>query len=988
MGPDKTMRGFLKNLVNMIFGIPSTPAPGTPRMTTPAPQSSPKSAPVRKPVIRKAAVIGAGVMGSGIAAQLANAGIDVVLLDKFPGAAQKAIDRMLKASPATDPMNAGFMHHNHADRIDTGTTDDDMARISDADWIIEVVPEILSVKHATFRAIDHHRKPGSIVSSNTSTIPLAILSAGMSDAFRQDFLITHFFNPVRFMDLLEIIAGPETRPEVMKLMQETCDIDLGKKVVIAQDTPGFIANRIGTFMIQRAMAEMVDKNLKIEEIDAALGVGVGFPKDGVFGLMDIVGLDLGPKVTQSLQSSLSPEDALHSVLRPVPALDRLIVEGKTGRKSKTGEGFYRVLPGPDGKKIRQVVDLADGTYRDAEKIVFDSMKLGRKGLRPVLEHGDTGSRIAWNVLRDTLAYTAGLAGEIGGDIDAIDTAMRAGYNWKYGPFEMIDRMGTSWFAARLDEAGMDIPEIMRAARGRPLYTTEGDKTYRMTLSGQYTQIVKPDGILDLDDIKRTSQPIAANNAASLWDIGDGVLCAELHGMKNTLDPDTVAMMNEAVDTVSGSQGKFKALVIYSNDKNFAVGANLGLAARVMNMGNWDMLDDIIGDGQQAMQRLKYAPFPVVGATGGLTLGGGCEILLHCDALQAHAESYIGLVETGVGLVPAWGGCKEYLLRAHDAYGDKGPMFFVRKAFEAIMLPNVSTSTSAHTARSNLFLRSGDGISMNRARLLSDAKARAMNMADGYTPPAPRSLKLPGPDGKAALRMALDDFYAKGDATWHDIRVAEMLSTVLTGGNTHGATPLSENDILRLERQAFVTLAKTAQTRARIKHTINTGKPLRESPLHTPVNTADLRDMLDTHTPKERYIVLAREAASSAPPPSPGTLPDVTGMKPMDAVITIMKKDGWMPTPPPLNDSRLSAAFNESAQQTKQGTIDRMNRQKGMAAFLPAEKIRSEILGGFDKSIRKAADKQHAETDDEQKIRLQASQAVMEHYRDIVRELKF
>lgn len=980
------MREFLKNVANRIFGV--APAAPESEPAASAPEEKPQSAP--EPVIRRAAVIGAGVMGSGIAAQLANAGIEVLLLDKFPGAAQKAIERMLKATPATDPMSAGFMHRDHAKRISVGTTDDDMARIADADWIIEVVPEILPLKHATFKAIDQHRKPGSVVSSNTSTIPLSTLSEGMSDTFKQDFLITHFFNPVRFMDLLEIVTGPATRPEVTAIIQKVCDTDLGKKVVLAQDTPGFIGNRIGTYMIQRAMAETVDKNLKIEEVDAALGVGVGFPKDGIFGLMDIIGLDLGPKVTQSLQNSLSPDDAFQNLTRCVPVLDQLIAEGKTGRKSKTKEGFYRMVTGADGTKTRQVIDLDSGTYRDAVKISFDSMKLGRKSLRPVLEHGDAGSQIAWNVLRDTLAYTAGLTGALGGDINAIDTAMRAGYNWKYGPFEMIDRMGTAWFAERLEEAGMEPPKILQVAHGRPLYAMEGNDRVKMTLSGQYMPMIKPDGILDLADIKRAGHPVSSNNSASLWDLGDGVLCAELHGMKSALDPDTISMLGEAVETVSGSGGKFKALVIYSDDKNFAVGANLGLAARVMNMGNWDLLDDIVGEGQQAMQRLKFAPFPVVGAVGGLALGGGCEILLHCDALQAHAESYIGLVETGVGLVPAWGGCKEYLLRAQDAYGDKGPMLAIRKTFETIMLPNLSTSTSAHTAKTNLFLREGDGISMNRDRLLADAKAKALGMVADYTPPAPRTLTLPGPEGKTALRMALDDLYAKGDATWHDIRVAEMLTTILTGGDkTNHLKAVSETDIMLLERQAFVTLAKTAQTRARIRHTVNTGKPLREGPLAMPLQTTALRSMLDIYTPKERTIETESSApVESAPSSGTGPLPDTTGMKPMDAVITIMKKDGWMPAPPPLIDSLLSIAFNESAQQTKQGTIDFMNKKKGMAGFLPAERVRSEILGGFDKNIQKAGNQLLAATDEQQKIRLQASQKVMEHYRDVVRELKF
>jgi 3-hydroxyacyl-CoA dehydrogenase len=808
----------------------------------------------------------------------------------------------------------------------------------------------------------------------------------MSDNFKKDFMISHFFNPVRFMELLELVVGPETSKDAVDMVQHIGDVHLGKKVVVSHDTPGFIGNRIGTFMIQRAIAEAMDNNLKIEEVDAALGRGVGFPKDGIFGLMDIVGLDLGPKVTGSLDKALPAWDSFHALLRTVPALDKLIAEGKTGRKSAAKEGFYRMVKSDDGSKKKQVVDLKTGEYRDAEKISFESADAGRDGLRQVFEHGDRGSQIAWNVLRDTLVYSANTVGEIADDIHSIDIGMRAGYNWKYGPFEMIDRVGTDWFTEKLKAENIPVPKILEAAAGRPLYRIENGKRQMMTTSGSYANIPQADGILDLDSIKRSTPAISSNDSASLWDIGDGAVCLELHGPKNTLDPDVMKMINHACAMIPASGGKYKTLVITSNDKNFAVGANLALAAGIIGSQNWDLMESVIAEGQQAMQNLKFAPFPVVAAVGGMALGGGCEIPLHCDAIQAHAETYIGLVETGVGIVPAWGGCKEFLLRASDAADKKGPSPAVNKAFEAIMMPQNSMSSSAHTAKQNLWLRKGDGISMNRDRLLSDAKARALSMVPGYTPPQPRTLRLPGAGGKAALSMAIDGFHDRGETTPYDVVVADRLAWVLTGGDTDHTKMLSETDILALERQAFMTLAKSPGTLARIKYTVSTGKPLRE-PLSDQSAREIRANLPSLHTPKDITISLTPPTIAAPMKSQTAYVPNPEKMKPADAVIHILQNDGWMPESP-ATTPELVSTFNEAAHLTKTKMISGLAQVRSTLKYLPSGMAKSKLVEDFTSRVGKAENKLVSEQDSVKKVQLQATIAVMNHYRDELEKLKF
>ncbi|MFQ5935121.1 MAG: 3-hydroxyacyl-CoA dehydrogenase NAD-binding domain-containing protein [Acidiferrobacterales bacterium] len=771
------------------------------------------------PEIRKAAVLGAGVMGAGIAAHLTNADVPVVLLDIVPeGAtsrkvvAEGAVERMLKTQPAA------FMHKRNASLITPGNIEDHMARLADADWIVEAVVERLDVKHAVYEKIEAVRKDNAIVSSNTSTIPLGDLTVGMSARFKRNFLITHFFNPPRYMRLLEVVSGKHTRPQAVDTIRNFADAALGKGVVMAKDTPGFIGNRIGVFWLQCALLEAIELGLTVEEADAVMSKPVGIPRTGVFGLLDLVGLDLQPHVLESMHSSLPKHDAFQKVFRVPELVLRMIDDGYTGRKGKGG--FYRINKA-SGNKVKEAIDLVTGEYRAAVTPQLESLAQNG-GLRALASHEDKGGRYAWRVLSQTLSYAASLVPEIADDIVAVDGAMKLGYNWKFGPFELLDQLGPAWFAERLQAESKPVPELLAKAGSRSFYEVDQGHLHYLNVDGGYSAVPRASGVLLLADIKRSREPITRNVSASLWDIDDGVLCLEFHTKMNALDPNVLSMIQQAIDIVPE---QYKALVIYNESRHFSAGANLGLLLYAANMAAWSEIESMVRQGQEAYRALKYAPFPVVGAPAGMALGGGCEVLLHCDAIQAHAETYIGLVEVGAGVVPAWGGCKEMLLRwmAHPNAA-KGPMPPVMKVFETISTAVVAKS--AAEAQVHRFLRPDDGITMNRDRLLADAKAKALALARNYTPPQPPEIHLPGPTAKAALEMAVDNFRRLGKATAHDEHVAKALAEVVSGGDADITDTLSEDDVLALERAAFMQLVRHSATLARMEHLLETGKPLR------------------------------------------------------------------------------------------------------------------------------------------------------------------
>ncbi|MAU85374.1 MAG: 3-hydroxyacyl-CoA dehydrogenase [Euryarchaeota archaeon] len=774
--------------------------------------------------IEKVAVIGSGVMGAGIAAHCANAGCEVLLLDIVPkdnqdrsAIARKSIQMMHKSNPEM------LMHKRNAMRITAGNIEDDLHLLKNYDWVVEVIVENLQIKKNLYSRLSDCIGPSTILSSNTSTIPRSELVSELSKDISSRFLITHFFNPPRYLPLLEVVTSPEVNDEVVSTFCDFADRRLGKRVTICNDSPGFIGNRLGVYFVQRAIKATLDHGLSVEQADAMLGRPIGLPKTAVFALMDLIGIDLIPKVGESLQSRLEQEDPFHKITGPgEDIIITMIEEGNTGRKGKGG--FYR-LSRDNGKKVKEARDLYSGEYHKANRRAsFPSAKMGKRGLSALMDCDDDGARFVTDVLLDTLAYAAYIVPDVSDDIYSIDGAMKVGYNWKKGPFEMMDSIGVTSMVKRLRETGREIPKFLSQAEEKgSFYNIKDGEILRLSPSGEMVLVERPKETLNVADLKRRGQPLKRNGSASIWDMGDEVLLVEYHTKMNAMDPMNIEMLVNAVD-IAESDG-FKGIVIGNDASNFCAGANLGLALFAANLGAWKDLEDFITLGQDTYQTLKYCDVPVVAASAGLSLGGGAEVLMHCDAVQAHAESYVGLVEVGVGVVPAWGGCKELLGRLVE-YGlvTNGPMGAAMKAFETIGTAQVAKS--AEQARSLGFLAPTDNITMNRDRLLADAKSKVLELHEDYTPPEPRTYALPGPTGMAALSLALNDLSLSGQATPHDVVVATRLAQILTGGQTDITETLEEDDILSMEKETFANLLKHLDTLDRVQHMLETGKPLR------------------------------------------------------------------------------------------------------------------------------------------------------------------
>ncbi|HEX7820378.1 MAG TPA: FAD-dependent oxidoreductase, partial [Sphingobium sp.] len=680
--------------------------------------------------IRTAAVIGAGVMGSGIAAHLANAGLDVVLLDREKALADAGIARQLKAG--------GFMDPAFASRISTGSTQQDLARLADADWIVEAVAEDVATKQTLYRSIDLARKAGSIVSSNTSTIPLADLVADMPQGFAADFLITHFFNPPRVMRLLELVSGEATKPDVTETIRAFADRSLGKSVVICNDTPGFIGNRIGNYWLSAALNEAIALGIDVEEADAVIGKPFGIPATGIFGLIDLVGIDLLPMVLRSLQGATGRDDPIQDYPAEPALIAKMIAQNRLGRKS--GAGFARVSR---DRKAREVIDLATGDYRPNRAVASESLVAAKGDARALMEHPGLGGRYAAVVMEKTLAYAASLVPEIADTPDAVDEAMRSGYGWQQGPFELIDRLGAGWLKARLEARGADVPPYLAMATEKDgFYAVRDGERTSLRPDGVVMPLSRSESVLRLSDLALAARPVASWNSANLWDLGDGVACLEIRSKMHTFSPDLLDAIGQALGRCGTD---FRALVIGSDAPYFSAGADLRIFVEMFEKGGRDALDAFIDHGQRTFQAIKFAPFPVVAAASGVALGGGCELLLHCDAIQAHAELCMGLVETSVGLIPGWGGCKEMMFRLSSASdAPHGPVASALAAYSLIAAAKVSTS--AFDARAQGFLRPYDAITMNRDHLLADAKATALSLAGGYVAPEPSLLPLSGPSG--------------------------------------------------------------------------------------------------------------------------------------------------------------------------------------------------------------------------------------------------
>ena len=774
--------------------------------------------------IQKVAVIGSGVMGAGIAAHCANAGCEVLLLDIVPDGAEDrnslsktAIQNMHKSNPEM------LMHKRNSKRITPGNIEDDLHLLEDFDWVIEVVIENLDVKRDLYSRLCDNIGPETILSSNTSTLPRSKLVSELPRDVSSRFLITHFFNPPRYLPLLEVVTSPEVDESVVTRFCKFADHRLGKRVTMCNDRPGFIGNRLGVYFIQRAFKATLELGLSVEQADAMLGRPIGLPKTAVFALMDLVGIDLIPHVTESLLEHLPDDDPFHKIAGTGEEIIlNMIQDGYTGRKGKGG--FYR-LNKDGGKKVKEARNLYTGEYLNANRrAAFPSAKMGKRGISSLMDCNDKGARLVKEVLLDSLSYAAHIVPDVSDDIYSIDGAMKVGYNWKAGPFEMMDSIGVESMVERLESSGREVPSFLSLAAERgSFYGMEDGEITRLDPTGEMVIVNRPEDTLTVADLKRRGKPLRRNGSASIWDTGDGVLLVEYHTKMNAMDPMNMEMLLNAVDLAESED--YKGIVIGNDATNFCAGANLGLALFAANLAAWKDLEDFIGLGQDTYQTLKYCEVPVVAASAGLCLGGGAEVLMHCDAVQAHSESYVGLVEVGVGIIPAWGGCKELLGRLVD-FGlvTNGPMGAVMKAFETIGTAQVAKS--AEQARSMGFLGPHDGITMNRDRLLADAKRKVLDLSENYVPPAPRTYRLPGPTGLAGLNLALSDLALSGQATPHDVVVATSLAGILTGGNTDITVAMEEDDILAMEKEAIATLGRHPDTLDRMQHMLETGKPLR------------------------------------------------------------------------------------------------------------------------------------------------------------------
>lgn len=788
--------------------------------------------------VEKAAVLGAGVMGSGIAAHLANAGIPVLLLDIVPPDlkedersdpkarnrfALRGIENALNFKPA--PL---FYSKRFAELVTPGNFEDDFDRISECDLIIEAVVENLEIKRRLFERVEGVMKWGAIVSSNTSGLSIKAMSEGRSEQFRRNFLVTHFFNPVRFMKLLEIVRGPDTDDEVVETWVKFGRDCLGKGIVFGKDTPNFVANRIGVYGLLKVIQLMIESGFTIEEVDAIFGPPMGRPKTAAFKTCDLVGLDTFAHVTKNCYDSLVDDDE-RDVFQLPDFVHKMIEKGWLGNKTKGG--FYKKA---DGENL--VLDWRTLEYRPVQKPQFDSIKATkgvddpRERLRNLFNTEDRASELAFKATAYGLIYAAKRIGEIADDIVNIDNALKWGFNWELGPFEAWDAIGVRESVERMVAMGLKVPEVVYRVLNEgegTFYKKVGTTRYYFDFrTGSYQPIELPETIIILPNLKEEGKVIRENFGASLVDIGDGVACLEFHTKMNAIDDDIIRMMHEAVEEV---EANFEGLVVANHAENFSVGANLGLILMAAQMQNWTMLEQVVRDFQKANLRLKYCKKPVVICPAGMTLGGGCEISLYGDRIQAAAELYMGLVEIGAGVLPAGGGCTAMVARAlagvpADLKINRMP--FIQRVFETIAMAKVSKS--AEEARELGFLRPFDGVSISRDRLIYDAKQVVLGLARaGYKPPLPPdNLILPGRDGFALLKLGLYAFGLGGYVTEHDKVCAEKIAWVLCGGDIEPNTKVTEQHILDLECEGFLSLAGMEKSQARMEALLRTGKPLR------------------------------------------------------------------------------------------------------------------------------------------------------------------
>jgi 3-hydroxyacyl-CoA dehydrogenase len=774
--------------------------------------------------IRSVAVLGAGTMGAQIAAHFANAGVPALLLDVTADAAKQGLERARKLKP--DP----FFTPDTWKLISPGGFDEGLPRIKENDWILEAIIEQPEAKHALLEKVDKARRQGSIVSSNTSGIPIAALAQGRSDDFRRHWLGTHFFNPPRYLRLLEVIPTPETLPEVVETVCHFADHRLGKGVVLAKDSPNFIGNHIGLYAMMRILTKVAAGEYTIDEVDAITGPPLGRPKSATFRTLDLAGLDILGHVVKNLGERMG--GAQSHVWTLPPFFVSMLERGMTGEKA--GQGFYKRVRQPDGESAILTVDPATLEYGPQKKPRIASLEATasmadvRERVRALFAAQDKAGSLLRDTLAPTLVYTANVTPSIAYSADDVDRVMRWGFGWELGPFELIDAIGAQNVidAARKADPALEPAEALGAGPHvqKSEAGTRGQGLLERTPRPGDVPPAAPD-LQILRTAKERSGVVRKNAGASLVDLGDGVLCVEFHSKMNAIGGDTIQMLQAGLREASRN---FAALVVGNDAPNFSAGANLMLVLLEAQEENWEEIDGMIRAFQQTMMAMRYADVPVVVAPAGLTLGGGCEITMHGDRVQAAAESYIGLVEVGVGLIPAAGGTKEMTARAADdmAPGSSDFLPTVQRAFETVAFAKVSSS--APDAQRLGYLRDLDAYTMNRERLLADAKARALQrVGEGYHPPPPRTeIRVGGDAVLAALKLGVHLAWRAGRISDYDAVIGRKLATVMAGGTLPHPSTVTEQELLDLEREAFLSLVGERKTLERIQHTLKTGKPLR------------------------------------------------------------------------------------------------------------------------------------------------------------------
>ncbi|WP_347862454.1 3-hydroxyacyl-CoA dehydrogenase NAD-binding domain-containing protein [Salimicrobium sp. PL1-032A] len=794
--------------------------------------------------IRRAAVLGSGVMGAGIAAHLANVGIPVLMLDIVPkeltekekkqgltmedkqvrnrvAASGKEGLKKQKPAPLTSKEN---MH-----LIDIGNMTDDMDKLSEVDWIIEVVVENLEIKKSVYKEVDKHRKQGTIVSSNTSGISIEAMSEDCSEDMKKHFLGTHFFNPPRYLKLLEVIPTEATDEEVLAFMKKFGEDTLGKGVVEAKDTPNFIANRIGTYGLLVTVREMLGQNLSVGEVDSITGPLIGRPKSATFRTLDVVGLDTFIHVSNNVHAQVQGQEK--EVFEVPGFMKQMNEKGWIG--AKAGQGFFKKEKSEKGSEILQL-NPETMEYEKRAKLKTKATEIAGQEKGPkqklaamVKAKGDQAGDFIWSIIKPVLVYSAELTGEIADDIVSIDEAMRWGFGWELGPFEMWDAIGVRTSVERMKEEGENLPEwLEQMLEGgyESFYKKENGNVY-FYQDGAYHQQTFNNKEINLKLLKETKEVLHKNAGASLIDLGDGVAGLEFHSRSNAIGMDVIQMINKAVDIVDED---FEGLVIGNQGKNFCVGANLGMMLMEAQDQNFFEIEMVIRQFQQAMMRIKYSDKPVVAAPFGMTLGGGAEVCLPAAAIQASSETYMGLVEPGVGLIPGGGGNKELYIK-HLNNLPQGIDFDLQKISNSVFekIATAKTSTSGEEARENGFLDRMDAISFNQDHLLHDAKQKVLGLAgSGYQAPKRMPIPVTGETGYATMLLGAKQMHLSGYASEHDLKIAEKLAFVLAGGRVKEGSKVDEDYLLDLEREAFLSLIGEAKTQQRMQHMLQKGKPLR------------------------------------------------------------------------------------------------------------------------------------------------------------------